>query len=539
MKHKFAVILLCIASLLGCFWNNNPVAPRKADDAKPIVVIDPPAKADPDPVPNIVQKELPLEKPDLSSPTAALESARKAAARRDWPAFCALLTEDSRDGVSASLLYAAAAMSKDFPPGDAKFEEEVRARFKPYFDVLKKHGITDEQVRTMAMLPQKDHNALRKHVPVKDRPALAADLLAALAPPGINGPLSRDAKLVDLPPQGDRVEAFLQTPQARTPIYFQRVNDTWQVGLTLSLNSFFQPARTGSALTLRGHKAVLVAVAVSGDGQRIVSASQEGTVKIWDAGQEKHSFNAGGLTGLITAIGLTADGQRFILAAKDPVPKIYDAAGKVEHSLTGHNDYVYGAAITPDGSRVVTASFDATIMTWDGKTGKRGITIGKSLMGNGHFKTTISADGRRLAASVTDQTVHVWDAERGDEIRVINMQGGRHASLALSPDGKRLFTTTFDQTAIHLWEVDTGKDLLTLPGAPGMAIACLALSTDGKRLAAGDANGGVHLWDAATGQKLHTLHDHEGRVMDIALTADGRRAVTGGFDQTVKVWDLP
>ena len=66
----------------------------------------------------------------------------------------------------------------------------------------------------------------------------------------------------------------------------------------------------------------------------------------------------------------------------------------------------------------------------------------------------------------------------------------------------------------------------------------MAVSADGRRAVSGGDDGTVRVWDLDTGEPLHTLAGHDGQVGAVAVSADGRRAVSGGDDGTVRVWDL-
>jgi hypothetical protein len=66
----------------------------------------------------------------------------------------------------------------------------------------------------------------------------------------------------------------------------------------------------------------------------------------------------------------------------------------------------------------------------------------------------------------------------------------------------------------------------------------VAVSADGRQIAAGDANGSVHLWDSATGKEVRQVRGHEGPVAFLAFTPDGKTLVSGGGDSTVLLWDL-
>jgi WD40 repeat protein len=89
--------------------------------------------------------------------------------------------------------------------------------------------------------------------------------------------------------------------------------------------------------------------------------------------------------------------------------------------------------------------------------------------------------------------LRLWELPAGREI--LNLHGHAQPLMcaAFSPDGRRLATCGYDQTVI-IWDLTTGRELLTYRGGPSLLAACLDFSPDGRHLAAG-ANGIVRIWD--------------------------------------------
>ena len=66
----------------------------------------------------------------------------------------------------------------------------------------------------------------------------------------------------------------------------------------------------------------------------------------------------------------------------------------------------------------------------------------------------------------------------------------------------------------------------------------MAVTADGRRAVSASDDNTLKVWDLETGEELRTLAGHSGRVTGVAVTADGRRAVSASWDKTLKVWDL-
>lgn len=107
-------------------------------------------------------------------------------------------------------------------------------------------------------------------------------------------------------------------------------------------------------------------------------------------------------------------------------------------------------------------------------------------------------------------------------------------AFALSPDARRMATTS--GFTIHVWDVETGKELFRMKGHTGQ-VYCVDWSRDGKRILSGALDGSVCLWDAVTGKPIRTISQTNG-VLDIRFTPDRKKAVSVGYSRVVTVWDV-
>ena len=259
-------------------------------------------------------------------------------------------------------------------------------------------------------------------------------------------------------------------------------------------------------VTLKGHTNRVLGVAISSDGKRIVSGSMDKTIKVWDA----------------------ATGMELL-------------------TLTGHKSFVYSVAISADGKRIVSGG-DNTIKVWDAETGMEILTL------KGHKYTVksvaISSDGKRIVSRGEDNTIKVWDAVTGMEI--LTILTGRTdivSSLTISADGKRIVSGSYDKT-IKVWDAETGMEILTLTGHAD-PVTSVAISADGKRIVSGSQGKTIKVWDAASALEFQALKvwdatsalefqalkGHTDPVESVAISADGKRIVSGSDNKTSKVWD--
>jgi eukaryotic-like serine/threonine-protein kinase len=202
-----------------------------------------------------------------------------------------------------------------------------------------------------------------------------------------------------------------------------------------------------------------------------------------------------------------------------------------QQELRGHTGPVNGVAVSPDGKRIVSGSYDQTVKVWDAATGQ----LTRTLKGHTSGVVCVAFDGRRVVSGSEDGMIKVWDAATGQETLTLRGQTGQVNPAALSPDGKRIASASADAT-VRVWDATTGEETLTLKGHTGQ-VRCVAFSSDGKHIVSGSDDTTVKVWDAATGQENRTFRGQTGVVSSVAFSPDGRRVVSGSWDATVKVWD--
>ncbi len=252
---------------------------------------------------------------------------------------------------------------------------------------------------------------------------------------------------------------------------------------------------------------------------------------------------------------LDVDPERSVLLALQALSEAYTIEAEnalhesipelhLLHTLTGHTEMVESVAVSPDRTRLASASDDGIVKVWDVTTGQELLSFSTYHTGISIFGLAFSPDGARMATASDDQTAKVWDTTTGEQLLVIN-HGAPLSAVAFSPDGKRLATAGADATA-RVWDSASGQQLLVLTGHaeairagsihPGGVIGVI-FAPNGKRLVTAGADGTARLWDAENGQALSVISGHTNEIY-IALSPDGQRLLTGGYDGFVKLWDI-
>ncbi len=271
-------------------------------------------------------------------------------------------------------------------------------------------------------------------------------------------------------------------------------------------------------LVLEGHGDVVVSVAVSPDGRRALSGSNDGTIRLWDLESGKQIRRLHGHRGAAWAVAFSPDGRYALGGGKDGDLSLYRvASGEQVRSFARHPEAVRAVAFTPDGRRAFSACFDKNLRLWDVESGKMLRQF------EGHKDSIMcvacSPDGRSALTGGldSDRTVRLWDVETGRLLHQFAGHGERIMSVAFSPDGRLAASGSWDAT-VRLWDLQTGKELRCFRGHKAHVYGVL-FSPSGKHLISGDESGALFVWDAATGEHLDTFEArHNGHISGLALS---------------------
>jgi len=213
---------------------------------------------------------------------------------------------------------------------------------------------------------------------------------------------------------------------------------------------------------------------------------------------------------------------------------------------------VFTANFSPDGTKIVTASYDSTARVWDVETGKELHTL-KHVPGHsaGVNTAVFSPDGKKIVTAGSDGTegflrearvgtVRIWDVETGREIRRLEGYKGRAHTASFSPDGKKVIAAGWthddrgfpiDDNAVLIWDVDSGRVLQRLEGHKRGAVIATFLP-DGKKILT-VTDGTTRICDAESGKELQKFEgrywdfgDHWGAVSSAAFLPDGKKIIT-------------
>ena len=244
--------------------------------------------------------------------------------------------------------------------------------------------------------------------------------------------------------------------------------------------------------------------------------------------------------GFVKGIAVTPDGSRAVSASFDYSLILWNLSSQQAiEVLDDHEGAVNAVALLDQGQRALSASDDGTLRLWDladgGSlqhvfTGHRGKVAG----------VAVSPDGRLAASAGWDGTVRLWDLAGKKQLFVLDEHDGNVNAVAFSRDGGHLLTGSYDST-IRYFELPSDGGRPRLAGVMeghDFGVNALAFLPDDRRAVSASVDETVRLWDLETGKELAALRGHEGAVFAVAVSPDGQWAASGGVDGAVNLWRL-
>ncbi|KAF9125641.1 hypothetical protein BGW39_007242 [Mortierella sp. 14UC] len=288
---------------------------------------------------------------------------------------------------------------------------------------------------------------------------------------------------------------------------------------------------------LHGHNDAVGAVAFSPDSRRLVSGSDDCSLRLWDCLSGIPLLVLRGHRGHVRSVAFLPCGKRVVSASWDASVRVWSSeTGASLLILLGHTQNINSVRHTPDGRRLVSAGDDGTIRFWNAETGEPGV-----IWTSPHKKVlnlAYSPDGQRIVTGHNEGCVQVWNATTGKAGPILHGHTGSITGVAFSPNGQRIATSSFDNT-LRLWYASTGASASVFPDQR-YAISALSFSPDGRRIAftsATDALEELRFWDVASSESSTEATGHMGSIHDVRYSSDGSSIFSSSNDLTVRHWD--
>ncbi|WP_158847766.1 serine/threonine-protein kinase [Saccharothrix deserti] len=325
---------------------------------------------------------------------------------------------------------------------------------------------------------------------------------------------------------------------------------------------------------LRGHTEMIDAAAVTSDGRHAVTTSRDKTLRLWRLPRGRCRRVLTGHTEWVLSVAVTADGRFALSGSRDTTLRWWDlATGRCLDVLTGHTGWVQAVAVSADGRLGLSGGTDGTVRLWDLTTG-RCLRVLEGGHGDSVQSVAISADGRYGLSGAVGHTVCWWDLTAGRclrtfttprrDVRVVALAGSDRALVGYGDGATDVFGLAAGEAAPWSYSVPSAADVLAARQATfrehlsraRRSVESRDFAGTAAALRAAEAVPGfarnadvVDLWrrigpsGTRTGIRdtrlLLTLGGDEiGHLTGAALTADGRFALSAGWDNRVRLWDL-
>jgi WD40 repeat protein len=277
-------------------------------------------------------------------------------------------------------------------------------------------------------------------------------------------------------------------------------------------------------------------VAYSSNGKLAASAGEEEVVRVWDAATLREKFTLKGHKGRVFCLAFAPDSRHLISGGQDQVVRLWDLdrpAREAQPLVQQANpSAVSSVCFSADGSRALSGHFNGSVHWWDIKTGQEVGTMGAGT--KTVLNVALSADGDQAFALAEPKEFALLNLKAATIVKTFKADGTTRA-LALSRQGERIAVAADNNVLV--WDLKAREQTRTLKGHTG-EIYCVALSRDGRVAVSGSLDKTVRLWDTESGECLNVFEGHAGPVRGVALSPDDERLASTGDDRTIRLWDL-
>jgi len=319
--------------------------------------------------------------------------------------------------------------------------------------------------------------------------------------------------------------------------------------------------------TLEGHSDAVKSLTFSPDGKMLASASDDGTIKLWEVISGKLRATAQNEIRQDYFVAFSPDGKLLATTARFETFNLWDVTTG-QKKAKFYPDLVTSVAFSNDGALMAVGGRHNPLTLWDMKTGLEKAALkghdepvqsvvfnnDGSVLASGSWSgrtksvQAVTIANRRLVADSIPHygTIKVWDVPTGKTKATIEVESFPR-TLSITPDGRFLALGSKDGT-IELWDVATGR-LKPPVKSHSFRVLSFAFSPDGALLASGgmDRTSGlmqhleptIKLLDVKTGQEPLTLHGHTSSVFCVAFSPDGKLLASGDSDGRINLWQLP
>ncbi len=269
----------------------------------------------------------------------------------------------------------------------------------------------------------------------------------------------------------------------------------------------------------------------SADGKKVYTAAGN-KVRTWDVAKGAIEKEYAGHAAAVTAVAVSPNGQILVSGGADPAIRFRDQkTGKEEHQYGHDGGAITSLAINAAGNQLLSAEAKGHVKVWSLPP------VPPKALPHGDAVTcvAVSADGAKVLTGGSDKTVRLWNAATGAKERDFTGPAGKVLAVAFSPDGKYIAAASEDK-AVTVWTTADGKQVkkYALPAAG----AAVAFSPANKTFAVGGADNIIRVFDVTKDKEEKALTGHTGTVTGLAYLGKGEQLLSGSADATVQLWNV-
>lgn len=297
-----------------------------------------------------------------------------------------------------------------------------------------------------------------------------------------------------------------------------------------------------SAPIIFQHSKPVIQALFSPDGHRVLTLCRDGLARCWNTLESAETPRAAWpirpthYDQPLTPVASFSPDGRWVVTVGETGVQIWDAeTGAPVMAPLEDGQACYHAAFSPDGDSLVVSRLDGLVRVWTLHAAKPRVQAEHTHPG-GAWYATFSPDGRSVLSAGADAMAMVWDARTGAEKTppLRHKSSFRVAVAAYSTQGDRIMTLSFDRTMI-VWDPATGLPLSAVMSLPA---GCPVAKWDvaGERIVSGGFDGMARVWEARKGDPIGAVFPHGRYVVDIACSPSGELIATACMDGRVRVW---
>jgi WD40 repeat protein len=207
---------------------------------------------------------------------------------------------------------------------------------------------------------------------------------------------------------------------------------------------------------LKEHSEVVLSLAWRPDGAQLATGSQDKTARVWDVTSGKTLRTLKDHVDVVTAVAYSPDGKWLATGGTDRSVKLYNAADLSRAATLPHAEGITALAFSGKSDLIATAAADKQVRVWPVKSGAIENPLRQHGEGEAVSSMAFSADGKSFVWGAINRKVQLWNGEVSGRIREMNDAQDWVYAVALSPDGKRIAAGAGDGK-LYLWSAADGK----------------------------------------------------------------------------------